>query len=216
MTKANLYTNQGKLKSQVDLEVSCFNVEVDQSLLHLAVTVYRGNQRQGTSKTKSRSEVSGSGKKPWKQKGTGRARAGTNQSPIWVRGGKAHGAIPRSYVRKLNKKLAQKALKGALTFKASKEQVSVFEDLNLKDNKTKLLLSIFNETKIQGVKKYILIADENRNLRLAARNIPNLVVGNINEINIYDILNSEQIVFTQDALNYFAQHFLEKSSNEAA
>ncbi len=205
MAKAKLYSSDGSFKSEVELPEEQFGHTVDEGLLHLAVTIYRGNQRQGTAKTKGRSEVSGSGAKPWKQKGTGRARAGTNQSPIWVRGGKAHGATPRDYTRKLNKKVKKQALYSALSMKANQEEVFVIEALSLAAPKTRDLVGIMKKAELTGKKNLILTTELEANLGLASRNIPNLQISRVQELNPYEIINTNNLIFTQAALDTFTQ-----------
>ncbi len=206
MTKANLYTAEGALKSQVDLDEACFNSPVDAGLIHFGITVQRGNARQGTAKTKGRSEVSGTGKKPWKQKGTGRARSGSNTSPIWVRGGKAHGAEPRDYTRKINRKLKQKILRGALTEKAVDSKISIFEKFNLSEVKTKVLQGLLNKANFKdSERKCVLVSSLNEQLMLSARNLKNVCVCSIDLLNVYDVILMDQIIFTQEAMRAFTE-----------
>lgn len=200
MPKAKFYSTDGKYQSDIDLPKDIFESEIDKGAMHLSVTVYLGNQRQGTSKTKSKGEVSGSGKKPWKQKGTGRARAGTNTSPIWVRGGKAHGPLPRSYDRKLNKKFKTRALLSALSFKASESLVHVFEGLDLAQPKTKDLVNILSNAALKNQKNLILLGAANSNLLLAGRNIPGTDIGRVQDLNVYEILNTTNLIFTKEAV----------------
>ncbi|MFC1584413.1 50S ribosomal protein L4 [Fibrobacterota bacterium] len=201
MAKAKLYSGDGTYKSDIDLPDSYFNQPVSETSIHSYITIYSGNQRQGTSKTKSRSEVSGSGKKPWKQKGTGRARSGTNSSPIWVRGGKAHGVTPRSYARKLNRKLKQQALRSALSIKASQNLVHVFESLQIPEPKTRNLAGIMDKASISTRKTRIFVSEPDPNLFLAARNIPSLQVCRIQDINAYEIMNSDNLILTESSLS---------------
>ena len=186
MPKARLYSKDGAYKSDVELPESHFSQPVRTDIMHTYVTVYTGNQRQGTTKTKGRSEVSGGGKKPWKQKGTGRARAGTNTSPIWVRGGKAHGASPSDHTRKLNKKMKRQALLSALSAKAGDESIHIFEELSLSAPKTKELDGILTKAELSNKKNLILISEPQVNLFLAARNIPATVIGRVQDINTYE------------------------------
>jgi large subunit ribosomal protein L4 len=204
MAKAKLYSNEGSFKSEVELPSSHFEAPINEGNIHLAVTIYLGNKRQGTAKTKGRSEVSGTGKKPWKQKGTGRARAGSSKSPIWVRGGKAHGATPRDYTRKLNKKVRQQTLRGALSQKAEAQSVYVFEDFNLSEGKTKALKAVLSKAELENKKNLILLSAANENLVLASRNVPNTQVGRIEELNVYDIVRYDNIIFTQESVDTLA------------
>jgi large subunit ribosomal protein L4 len=201
MAKAKFYSSDGSFKSDVELPDSHFNQPVVPELIHFYITIYSGNQRQGTSKTKSRSEVSGSGKKPWRQKGTGRSRSGTNTSPIWVRGGKAHGAQPRSYNRKLNKNVRKNALLSALSAKAGENSIYIFENISLSAPRTKELAGILDKASLQAKKMSIFITEPDPNLFLAARNIPTLRIGRIQDINAYDVMDADSLVFTQSALD---------------
>ncbi len=200
MPKAKLYSNNGTLKSDVELPESHFGQKVSESAIHQAVVIYLNNQRQGTAKTKSRSEVSGGGKKPWRQKGTGRARSGSNTSPIWVRGGKAHGANPRDYIKKINKKLRQKAFVSALSLKAESECVHVFEDLALDAPKTKALHTILNTAKLTDKKNIIVVTEANDTLSLASRNIPATDVCRVQDVCTYDLMNAENLILTQSSI----------------
>ncbi len=204
MAKAALYANDGTKKSEVELPADYFDGSINEGIVHEYVMVALGNQRQGTAKTKSRSEVSGTGKKPWKQKGTGRARSGASTSPIWVRGGKAHGAIPRDYTRKLNKKVKKQALVSALTQKAQENGVHVFESLNLEGPKTKGLASILSKAEIAG-KNLILISEPDTNLFLAGRNIPSVKIANVADINALNVVSASNLIFTQSALAQFSK-----------
>jgi len=200
MSKAKLYTNDGTSKSEVDLPDSLFAGAVSPESIYQYVIMYQANQRQGTSKTKSRSEVSGTNQKPWKQKGTGRARSGSNTSPIWVRGGKAHGPIPRKYHSKLNKKQKKLALVSALTTKATDGEIHIFEELTLADHKTKNLTAILANAKINSKGSLILLSEANEKLMLAARNIPALNVSQVRELNAFDVVSNKNVIFTQSAL----------------
>jgi large subunit ribosomal protein L4 len=205
MAKAKLYTGDGSFKSDIELPDSYFNQPVMPELIHFYVTLYSGNQRKGTSKTKGRSDVSGSGKKPWRQKGTGRSRSGTNTSPVWVRGGKAHGAQPRSYHRKLNKNVRQKALLSALSAKAGENSIHVFEGFSLSAPRTKELTGILDKASLLTNKMSIFISEPDVNLFLAARNIPSVRIGRVQDINAYEVMDANSLVFTQSALKTLTQ-----------
>lgn len=200
MATAKLYSKDGTVQSEVQLPAELFAQEVNLGAIHEAVTIYLGNQRQGNSKTKGRSEVSGGGKKPWKQKGTGRARQGSNTAPNWARGGKAHGPLPRSYERKLTKKFKQMAFAAALSFKASENQVHVFEDIEVAAPKTKDLVSILKKAQLSGQKSTILTSDARVNLGLAVRNLPNVQVQRVQDLNTYEVMAPQNLIFTQSAL----------------
>lgn len=205
MSKAKLYSNDGSSKSEIDLPADLFAGKVNEDSIYQYVVVYQANQRQGNSKTKSRSEVSGTNQKPWKQKGTGRARSGSNTSPIWVRGGKAHGPIPKSYHTKLNKKLKKLALVSALTTKANDGEVHVFEKLTLEEHKTKKLAGILSNAKLDATNSLILLSEPNEKLMLAARNIPALDVAQVRELNAFDVVSNKNLIFTQSALTVLTE-----------
>src|SRR5215217_3479839 len=166
MAKAKFYAADGVFKQDVDLPASHFDVEVSEPALFLATYIYLGNQRQGTHKTKSRSEVSGGGKKPHKQKGTGGAHQGSNTAPQYARGGKAHGPLPHKYTKDLNQKQKQKAFTTALTLKARASEVSVFEGLGVAEPKTRLLSGILKKAEMSGSKNLLVVDTSDANLLL--------------------------------------------------
>lgn len=185
-----------------------FSRSVNPHLLYEAVKCHLANQRQGTAKTKSRTEVSGGGEKPFRQKGTGRARAGSNTSPIWVRGGKAHGARPRSYQTSLNRKARRHALAMALSDKASQKGVSVIEEISLSAPKTKEVASILKEMGIQKESVLLVIEDEKgTDVRRAGRNISRLRIMPIRELNAYEVLRCGRLVLTQKSVEHLAEAF---------
>lgn len=200
MAKAKLHAADGAFKSEYDLPASHFEAPISEAAMYNAVDVYLGNQRQGTHKTKSRSEVSGGGKKPWKQKGTGRARQGSNTAPQWVRGGKAHGPLPHLYKRDINKKVKRRALLSALTMKANESAIYVFEKLTVAAPKTKDLVKLLTTATLSGQKNLILVSEADKNLSLAARNIPDLEVQRVWDMNTYTLINSKNIIFTDAAI----------------
>jgi large subunit ribosomal protein L4 len=200
MAKAKLHAANGAFKSEIDLPASHFEAPVSEAAMYNAVDVYMGNQRQGTHKTKNRSEVSGGGKKPWKQKGTGRARQGSNTAPQWVRGGKAHGPLPHLYKRDINKKVKRRALLSALTMKANESAVYVIENLTLSAPKTKDLVKLLAAAKLDGKKNLIVIPEVDDNLLLAARNIPTVLVQRVWDLNTYSLLNADNVIFTDAAV----------------
>ena len=200
MAKAKLHAADGAFKSEFDLPASHFEAPVSEAAMYNAVDVYMGNQRQGTHKTKNRSEVSGGGKKPWKQKGTGRARQGSNTAPQWVRGGKAHGPLPHLYKRDINKKVKRRALLSALTVKANESSIYVFEKLSFAAPKTKDLVKVLATAKLGGQKNLLVVSDADANLLLAARNIPTVLVQRVWDINTYGLLNATNVIFTNDAI----------------
>lgn len=198
--KAKVFTQDGKEKGIVELPEEVFGVEVNNALMHLIVTSYLENKRQGTAKTKTRREVSGGGKKPFRQKGTGRARSGSNTSPVWVRGGKAFGAIPRNYSRTIPKKMRRAALRSALSSRARDEKVLVIDRMTIEEPKTKVVNSLFNELSIKNKKNLLIIDESDRNIYLSGRNIKDVQIRPVKDINTYDVLNNENIVFSAESL----------------
>ncbi len=200
MAKAKLHAADGAYKAELDLPASHFEQPISEAAMFQAVDTYLGNQRQGTHKTKTRAEVSGGGKKPWKQKGTGNARQGSNTAPNWARGGKAHGPIPHLYKRDLNKKVKRRALLSALTVKANESSIYVFEKLLLSAPKTKDLVKVIKTAALTGQKNLFLVSEASENLILAARNIPDVLVQRIWDMNTYSLINAKNIIFTDSAL----------------
>jgi len=198
---ANLYGADGKIAGTVDLPESVFGVEVNEALLHTVVTAYLANARQGTSKTKGRSEVSGGGRKPWRQKGTGRARAGSNTSPIWARGGKAHGPVPRDYRQNITKKMRRKALLCAYSARAVEQNVSIIDGLQFPEAKTSVMASLLTNVGISGEKILMVIPATERNVYLSGRNIKNVSVKAVEDVNALDVLLSSKVLFvTKDLI----------------
>jgi large subunit ribosomal protein L4 len=200
MAKAKLHAADGAYKAEIDLPASHFEQPISEAAMYNAVDVYLGNQRQGTHKTKTRAEVSGGGKKPWKQKGTGNARQGSNTAPNWARGGKAHGPIPHLYKRDINKKVKRRALLSALTIKANESSIYVFEKLSLAAPKTKDLVKVLKTAALTGQKNLFFVSEASENLILAARNIPDVLVQRVWDMNTYALINAKNIIFTDAAL----------------
>jgi large subunit ribosomal protein L4 len=200
MAKAKLHAPDGAYKQEVDLPASHFEQEVSEPVLFQAAYVYLGNQRQGTHKTKSRAEVSGGGKKPWKQKGTGHARQGSNTAPNWARGGKAHGPLPHKYSKDLPKKMKQKAFLSALSLKARENSVHVFEGIGVTEPKTRQLAGILAKAELAGAKNLIVVEQPESHLLLAARNLPDTWVQRVRDVHTYELLNSDNVIFTASAL----------------
>ena len=189
--------NNKKVK---DVELSgVFTSEVRTHLLHSAVVNHLANKRAGTASTKNKALVSGGGKKPWKQKGTGRARAGSNRSPLWRHGGTCFGPMPRDYSYSLPKKAKRAALVDAIASKVAENKLIVIDNLNLAEPKTKLMSALLENLGVQE-NALVLIKDENKNLTLAARNIPTVKVLRMGNINVYDVLKYRYLLTTQDAL----------------
>jgi large subunit ribosomal protein L4 len=203
MANAKLYAADGAFKEEISLSEKLFEAEIRPGCVYLAVKQYLANQRQGTSKTKGRSEVAGSGAKPWKQKGTGRARAGSKQSPIWVRGGKAHGTTPRSYVSKLNKKIKRHALLSALSSKAVRNSVHVFESLAIETPKTSAVSALLSKAEIPAQKVLFLVSDADTNLFKSASNIPSVETMRVQDVNTYQLIRANNVIFSKAALEQY-------------
>ena len=198
MPKVELLNMEGKKVGDIELADNIFAVEVNESVMHDVVINYLANQRQGTASTKTRSEVRGGGKKPWKQKGTGRARQGSIRAPQWIKGGIALGPKPRSFKYTLNRKVKRLALKSALTTKVNENNIIVLDELNFNEIKTKNMANVL--TNINVSKALVVIADKNVNVEASARNIPNVKTSLVNTINTYDILKYDTLVVTKDAV----------------
>ena len=199
--KAKLYQQNGTVKGDIDLPASVFAAEVNEAVLHQVVKSYQANLRQGTAKTKTRAEVSGSGKKPWRQKGTGRARAGSNTSPIWVRGGKAFGPVPQDHYTVIPRKLKKLALVSALSSRAKDEKIMVIDALECAEPKTKTIVSMLAAMGLAEKRNLLILDCEGiKNVYLSSRNIKDLDVKPVNEINALDVINSDNIIFGGEGL----------------
>jgi large subunit ribosomal protein L4 len=198
--KAKVFTQDGKVNGEIDLADSVFNAEINEQVMYLVVKTYLANQRQGTSKTKGRSEVSGGGKKPWKQKHTGNARAGSNTSPLWRRGGKAFGPVPRNYYRVIPKTLRKIALISALSSRAKEDHLFVVVGISCDAPKTKTIAEMMVALSLAGKRTLLVIDPANKNVYLSGRNIKNLSVKPVSEINAYDVLSNDAIIFGSEAI----------------
>jgi len=198
--KAKLYQQDGTVKGDVELPQSIFDAEVNEPVLHQVIKLLLANQRQGTSKTKGRSEVSGGGRKPWRQKGTGRARAGSNTSPVWARGGKAHGPQQRDYYTNIPKKIRRLALTSALSSRARTENILVIDNLTYDKPQTKAVASLLKALSVAGKRNLLIVGNDGKNIYLSARNIKDVQIRPVNEINAYDIMASENIIFADENL----------------
>lgn len=194
-----VFDMSGKETGSIQLNENIFGVEVNQHVMHQAVVQYLANQRQGTKSAKTRAEVRGGGRKPWKQKGTGRARQGSIRSPQWTGGGVVFAPKPRDFSFKLNKKVKRLALKSALTTKVNEQKFIVLESLNFDEIKTKKMASVLSSLNI--TKSLIVLENNDKNVILSARNIPNVKTTGFNSINVYDILKYETFVVTKGALS---------------
>jgi large subunit ribosomal protein L4 len=204
MATAKLFAQNGEYKQDLNLPAELFDAEVSQGCMYLTIKAYRTNQRQGTAKTQTRSETHGGTHKPWKQKGTGRARAGANNSPVWVKGNKAHGPKAVDYSEKVNKKVKRKAFRSALTIKAKDRQVLVFEKLAFDAAKTKDFLATMAKAGIDARNTLFLVAPEDKNLTLSLRNVPWARSMRVNDANTYEIVRAGNVVLSQNALGILA------------
>lgn len=199
MLKVKVFTQEGKSTSEIELNSNVFGIEPNKQAMFDMVLLQRASLRQGTSKVKNRSEVRGGGKKPWRQKGTGRARQGSIRSPQWRGGGVVFGPTPRSYTFKLNRKVRRLALKSALSSKVIDNELKVLSNLELAAPKTKDMVQVLENLGLEA--KTLIVVDEiNDNVALSARNIPGLLVLDAKGINVYDILNYTNLVITEAAV----------------
>lgn len=200
MTKVNLINIKGEKVKDLNLKDTVWNIEVNDIVLKKAIDLQLASLRQGTHKTKDRSEVRGGGAKPWRQKGTGRARHGSRRSPIWVGGGVVFGVTPRSYTFKMNKKERVLALKSALTYKYKEKKLVVIDDITINSVKTKDVKTLISELKLEGKILFVTKKDAEK-LYLATRNLSNITVILSNEINVFDIVNADVIVCDEETIN---------------
>lgn len=199
--KLEVYKQDGtKSGETVELSKEIFEIEPNDHVLYLAVKAFLANQRQGTHKSKERSEVRGGGKKPWKQKGRGGARAGTSRSPIWVGGGTIFGPKPHSYRQKLNKKVLSLARKSALSYKAKSNQIMVVEDFNFDGPKTKQFVSMLNALKVTGKRTLLLTNGTLENVYKSGRNVTKVNILEANKASAYDLLNNQVLVLQKSAV----------------
>ena len=198
MANVSVYNMEGKEVGTIELNDAVFGVEVNEHLVHMAVVQQLANNRQGTQKAKTRSEVSGGGRKPWRQKGTGHARQGSTRSPQWAGGGVVFAPKPRDYSFKMNKKEKRIALLSALSSKVADNKIVVLDAFNLDEVKTKKFAEVMSNLKVD--KALVVIEGENKNVVLSGRNIPTVKVSATNEINTYDVLKYETLVVTKAAV----------------
>ncbi|MDU6263621.1 MAG: 50S ribosomal protein L4 [Anaerocolumna aminovalerica] len=198
MANVSVYNMEGKAVGSIELNDAIFGVEINEHLVHLAVVQQLANKRQGTQSAKTRSEVSGGGRKPWRQKGTGHARQGSTRSPQWKGGGVVFAPKPRDYSFKLNKKEKRLALKSALTSRVAAEKIYVLDELNFDEIKTKKMAAVLDNLKVS--KALLVLGEKNENVILSARNIPSVRTALPNTLNVYDILKYDSIVLTKDAV----------------
>ena len=198
MANVSVYNMQGKEVGTIELNDAVFGVEVNEHLVHMAVVAQLANKRQGTQKAKTRSEVSGGGRKPWRQKGTGHARQGSTRSPQWTGGGMVFAPTPRDYTITLNKKEKRAALKSALTSRVNENKFVVVDELKFDEIKTKNFKAVMNNLKVS--KALVVLADNDQNTVLSARNIPEVKTSLVNTINVFDILKYNTVVATKAAV----------------
>ena len=198
MANVSVYNIEGKEVGTIDLNDSVFRVEVNEHLVHMAVVSQLANKRQGTQKAKTRSEVSGGGRKPWRQKGTGHARQGSTRAPQWTGGGVVFAPTPRDYSFKLNKKERRAALKSALTSRVEEKKFIVVDEINFDEIKTKKFQDVLNNLSVS--KALVVLEDGNKNAELSARNIADVKTAKTNTINVYDILKYNTVIATKAAV----------------
>jgi large subunit ribosomal protein L4 len=203
MFKVKVLNQSGKRVDEMSVPKEIFSYPVKEHLIYEAIVNYRANQRRGTASTKTRSEVRGGGRKPWRQKGTGRARAGSNRSPLWRKGGVTFGPQFRSYTYNLPKKEKQNALKSALSLKMAKKQIIILDTLEFKEPKTKEGKKLLEKLNLDSA----LVVDftQNKNLFLSLQNIPKVKAEDCSLVNLYDVMNHEWLVFTKKAFESFME-----------
>ena len=198
MANVAVYNIEGKEVGTMELNDAVFGVEINEHLVHMAVVNQLANNRQGTQKAKTRSEVSGGGRKPWRQKGTGHARQGSTRAPQWTGGGMVFAPVPRDYSFKMNKKEKRAALKSALTSRVQANKLIVLDQLSMDAPKTKAMQNVLNSL---NVNKALVVTKENdANVVLSARNIPDVKTALVNTINVYDVMKYNTVVLTKDAV----------------
>jgi len=206
MSETELINKENKSVGKVELPDDIFGVKVNKELLYEVVHNHLANKRQGTAATKTKGLISGGGKKPYRQKGTGRARAGSNRSPLWRGGGTIFGPQPRDYSYKLPKKARWLALSTALAAKFKDNEVVIIDNFSVEEPKTKTVMSMLNGMGLNNV--LIIVPEKNRNLELAVRNIPGVNVSRVSELNVYSILSHEKLLIVKDAIERLKEAYL--------
>ena len=199
MPTVDVYNLEGKKVSTVDLKEEVFGIEPNENIVHSVLANYLANQRQGTQSTKTRAEVRGGGRKPWRQKGTGRARQGSIRAPQWIKGGIALGPKPRKYSYRVNKKEKRLAIRSILSSKVLENNLVVLDKISFKDIKTKQMVNALAKNKVEG-KALVMIAEKNENVEKSTRNIENVKVTVVNTINVFDLLKYNKLVITLDTV----------------
>ena len=198
MANVAVYNIEGKEVGTIELNDAVFGVEVNEHLVHMAVVSQLANNRQGTQKAKTRSEVSGGGRKPWRQKGTGHARQGSTRAPQWTGGGMVFAPVPRDYSFKMNRKEKRAALKSALTSRVEENKLIVVDELKFDEIKKKKFVEVLKNLSVD--KALVVLEDKNRNVELSARNIADVKTAKVNTINVYDILKYNTLIVTKEAV----------------
>ena len=199
MPKVAVYDMQGKTIDELELNPDIFAAAINKSLMHQAVVMYLANQRQGNAATKTRAAVRGGGRKPWRQKGTGRARHGSSRSPIWVGGGVTFGPTPRDYRKAMPKKARRQALRSALSSKVAAGNLIVLDDLSFDAPKTREMVGVLGNLQAEG-KSLIVTCDSGKNVYLSARNIAGVNTSRARDLNVYNVLNCENLIMTKEAI----------------
>lgn len=199
MPKIDVYNIEGKKVSDIELNKEIFGIKPNEEIVHIALINYMANQRQGTANTKTRAEVSGGGRKPWRQKGTGRARQGSIRSPQWYKGGIALGPKPKEYRYRINKKERQLAIKSILSSKLIEKEIIVLDNLTFKEIKTKNMINTLNNLKVEG-KTLIVLPEKNETVQKSSRNVDKVKTILINTINVYDLLKYKKLIITLDTI----------------
>ena len=199
MPKVDVYDLKGKKVSDIELAQKVFGIEPNENIVHSVLVNYLANQRQGTQSTKTRAEVSGGGRKPWRQKGTGRARQGSTRSPQWIKGGIALGPKPRSYRYTVNKKERRLAIKSILSSKVLEKELTVVDKLEVKEIKTKVMAQALKDLKVEG-KTLIVLPEANKNVYMSARNIEGVKAITANNINVFDLLKYTNLILSVDTV----------------
>ena len=198
MAKVSVYNMEGREVETIDLSDDVFGVEINEHLVHMAVVQQLANKRQGTQKAKTRSEVSGGGRKPWRQKGTGHARQGSTRAPQWKGGGVVFAPVPRDYSFKMNKKEKRAALKSALTSRVQENKLIVIDELKFDEIKTKNFKAVMDNLKV--AKAYVVLNSNDKKVVMSARNLPNVQTALTNTINVYDVMKGGTVILTKDAV----------------
>ena len=198
MANVSVYNIEGKEVGKIDLSDAVFGVEVNEHLVHMAVVNQLANNRQGTQSAKTRSEVSGGGRKPWRQKGTGHARQGSTRAPQWTGGGVVFAPVPRDYSFKMNKKEKRAALKSALTSRVQENKLIVIDELKFDEIKTKNFKAVMDNLKVN--KAYVVLNENDEKVVKSARNLPNVQTALTNTINVYDVMKGGTVILTKDAV----------------